>query len=184
MFKKGILLALLIGVISLANAGDNAREISEESVGFIGIEVGGALIQGDTTGTIFGEVNHKGKGVSFGVKLGAQNEQWKSSVIIDYFNSDDDDQMYERAMIQVDYFIAPTMFATSAFRPYIGINGGYLNYESTAINENGITYGGDIGFNVGVSDSVDLDLTYRYSIAGPHEFDNIHNVVVGINYLY
>ena len=34
------------------------------------------------------------------------------------------------------------------------------------------------------SDSVDLDLTYRYSIAGPHEFDNIHNVVVGINYLY
>jgi len=183
MFKRAVLLTLFVGVMSLVNAGDDTREISEESVGFIGVEVGGAWIQGETGG-FFGEANHKGSGASLGVKLGAQNEQWKSSVIIDYFNSDDDDQTYERAMVQVDYFIAPTTFATPTFRPYIGLNGGYLNYESTGVNESGMTYGGDIGFSVGVGDSVDLDLTYRYSIAGPEEFDNIHNVVVGINYLY
>jgi len=183
MFKRIMILVLLVGGISLLNAGDDVREISEESVGFIGVEAGGTWVQGDTGG-FFGELNHKGKGASIGVRLGAQNEQWRSMLDIDYFNSDDDDQNYERGMIQVDYFISPNTFNTTTFRPYIGLNGGFVNYESTGINETGFTYGGDTGFTVGLGKSIDLDVAYRYSIAGPEELDNMHNLVVGINYLY
>ncbi len=184
MLKRVVAVALVLGMGVYANAGDNARQISEESEVFIGAELGGVLIQGDTGDPVFGEKNHDGNGVSIGVRLGAQNALWRSMVVLDYFNSDDDDQNYERVMVQVDYYIMAESFNTAAFRPYIGINGGYANYESTNIDVSGFTYGGQIGFTAAVSNNIDLDIAYRHAFAGPDELDHIGNVVFGVNYLY
>ncbi len=185
MFKKVMVTALMLGVSSFANAGDNTRQISEESEVFIGVELGGTFVQGDTGDPVFGEPNHDGSGASFGLRLGAQNAQWRSMVVLDYFNSDDDDQTYERGMIQVDYYLMPSNFNTTSFRPYIGINGGYANYETTGIEDaNGFTYGGQVGFTAAVSDNIDFDVAYRHAFAGPDELDHIGNVVFGVNYLY
>ena len=185
MFKRIMMVALGLGIGTYAYAGDSTRQISEESEVFVGAEVGAVLIQGDTDGTLLGEKNHDGSGVSIGLRLGAQNAMWRSMVILDYFNSDSDDQTYERAGIQVDYYIMASSFNTTAFRPYIGINGGYANYESTGISDvNGFTYGGQVGFTAAVYDNIDFDVAYRHAFAGPDELDHIGNVVFGVNYLY
>ncbi len=180
MLKKVISVALVFGAITFLSAGDNTRSINETSEVFIGLEVGATFVQGDSVL----DLNHEGSGASIGFRLGAQNEQWRSMLIFDYFDSEDDDQNYERTMIQVDYYIMPSNFTTVAFRPYIGINGGYLNYESSIVDESGFTFGAQVGFTADVSNSVDLDIAYRYSVANPDELDNIGNLIVGINYLY
>ena len=185
MFKRLVTVALMLGVGTYIYAGDSTRQISEESEVFVGVELGAVLIQGDTDGTILGEKNHDGSGVSVGLRLGAQNAMWRSMVLFDYFNSDDDDQTYERAMVQVDYYIMAANFSTTAFRPYIGVNGGYVNYETTGKPDiNGFTYGGQVGFTAAVSDNIDFDVAYRHAFAGPDELDHIGNVVFGVNYLY
>jgi len=184
MVKKVLVAALMLGAGTLASAGDNTRQISEQSEAFVGVELGGTFVQGDTDGTVLGEANHDGSGASIGLRLGAQNAQWRSMIVLDYFDSDDDDQTYERAMVQVDYFLMASSFNTTAFRPYIGLNAGYLNYESTNIDESGFTYGGQVGFTAAVSQNIDFDVAFRYSVASPDELDHVGNVVFGINYLY
>jgi len=183
MMKKMLTTVFALGMITSLNAGDNTRSISEESEVFIGAELGGTMVQGDTGG-VLGELNHEGSGASIGIRFGAQNALWRSMVIFDYFNSDDDDQTYERGMVQVDYYIMASNFNTTTFRPYVGLNAGYMNYESTNIDESGFTYGGQLGFTAAVSNSFDFDVGYRYSMAGPDELDHIGNVVFGVNYLY
>ena len=180
MFRSVISAALMLGTTALLSAGGDMRSIGGESEVFIGAEGPLAMVQGSS----FWDVNHEGSGPAFGVRLGAQNENWRSMVVLDYFDSEDDDQNYERGTIQVDHFLFNNQFDTVAFRPYIGANVGYLNYESMTADESGMTYGGQVGFTAGVSNSVDLDVAFKYSIAAPEELDHIGNLVFGVNYLY
>jgi hypothetical protein len=60
MFKKVMVTALVLGVSSLANAGENTRQISESSEVFVGVELGATFLQGDTGDPVFGELNHEG----------------------------------------------------------------------------------------------------------------------------
>ena len=182
MYKKIAITVLALGTSALLNAGDAARSISDASEPFLGVEIGGTMVQGDTNGPL-GELNHDSSSASIGVRLGAQNAQWRSMLMIDYFDSGE--QNYERAMVLVDYFIMPSSFSTTAFRPYIGINGGYLNYEADdTVDASGMTYGAQAGFTAAISANVDFDLSYRYSVASPDEIDHIGNIAFGINYIY
>ena len=181
MFKKVMVVAIIAGLSTFVNAGGNTRSISETSEAFVGLEVGSTELQGDTS--FYGE-NHDGSAVSIGLRLGAQNNKWRSMVVLDYFDSEDDGQNYERAMLQVDYYVMAANFSTVAFRPYVGLNGGYANYEGDSIDENGFTYGGQVGFTADVSNAVDLDIAYRYSVTSFDELDHVGNFIVGINYLY
>ena len=182
MLKRVVTTLLVLGASSFLNAGDDIRQIGDTSEVFIGVELGATFVQGDT----LLELNHEGDGASVGLRLGAQNAQWRSMAVLDYFNSDDDDQTYTRGTVQVDYYIMASDFSTAEFRPYVGVNGGYMNYESSAvgIDENGVTYGGQIGFTSAISTNVDLDMAYRYSITNPSEMDHIGNLVFGVNFLY
>ncbi len=180
MFKKITIASAILAMASFAYAGADVFDTEDSSSPFIGLELGGTFVQGDTDA----EKSHKGKGFSVGLRLGAQNEQWRSMVMFDYYNNKTDKQKYERALIQVDYFIMPDTFAGTMFKPYVGVNGGYLNYESKGIDTSGITYGGQIGVQATVSDHIDVDLGYRYSIARPKELGNIGNIALGVHYVY
>jgi len=182
MLRKAITAVLVLGVSTFVSAGDNTRSISETSEVFIGAELGATMAQG-RTGGVFGVENYDDMGLSLGLRLGAQNALWRSMVVVDYF--DNDVQNYERAMIQVDYYVMSNRFNTTTFRPYIGLNGGYANYEATGVlDDSGFVYGGQIGFTASVSENIDLDVAYRHSIASPDDLDHIGNVVFGVNYLY
>jgi len=180
VLKNIFLTVAMLGAGTFLSAGENSRQVSDATEVFIGVELGAAMVQGDTPL----EINHDGSGASIGLRIGAQNTEWRTMAIVDLYDSDDDDQRYTRGFLQVDYYVMASRFATTAFRPYMGINGGYLKYESTGIDESGVSYGGQVGFTAAVSENIDFDVAFRYSITNPDEIDHIGNVVFGVNYLY
>ena len=65
----------------------------------------------------------------------------------------------------------------------IGANLGYMGYESTFIDESDFVYGGQAGIVLNVS-SVDIDLSYRYSLFNGETADTMGSIILGVNYLY
>jgi opacity protein-like surface antigen len=150
----------------------------------LGLEIGGAKIQADTGGLIDGELDHDGSDVEFGIRIGAQMDEWRTLLILDYFDSSDDDQNYEKGMITFDYMFMNTQESVDGFQPYIGLNVGYMNYESTNIDDDGLLYGGQIGFSYRVTEQFGIDLSYRYSLVDSDNVDHLEGIVLGLNYIY
>jgi opacity protein-like surface antigen len=69
-------------------------------------------------------------------------------------------------------------------RPFIGANVGFANYESTLVDATDFIYGGQAGVVVAVGESVDLDLSYRYSLSASNDVNSMGSIVFGLNYLY
>ncbi len=153
-----------------------ARDISE-SEKFLGLEVAQTELQADR----FGEPDYDGDAVEFGFRIGAQTDEWRTMFVFDYYDSSDDDQNVEKGYLMVDYFFLKD---ENKFRPFIGVNVGYMNYESTLVEESGFLYGAQAGFVVNVMETIDLDLSYRYLLSNADALDHMGSIVFGINYLY
>ena len=176
MVKK-IVVALLCTVLgSSLYAGDQSF-----NKGFLGLEVGYGFVDGDV-GSIFPQ-KQTGDAVEYGIRLGAQEEEWRTTFVFDYFKSDDDDQTVEKGFLMIDYFFIDSDIDT-VVRPFIGANVGYANYESTRIDESGFLYGGQVGIVMRAGDSIDIDLSYRYSLGEVDALNNVSSITLGINYLY
>lgn len=146
---------------------------------FIGLEVGAGQVQGDT---LFAP-NHDGDAVEYGVRLGSQTEEWRTTFLFDYFDSSDDDQSVEKGLLTIDYFIYNSGTEMSV-RPFIGLNVGYANYESTFFDDSGFLYGGQAGVVIGITPQIDLDLSYRYSLSEMDVMDHTSSFTFGFNYLF
>jgi len=157
-----------------------AKDISEGEK-FVGLEISANEVQGDVGG-ILGELDHKERGVEFGLRIGAQSDVWRSMLLLNYF--DEGDQNTEKLQLTVDYFFLNSTEEQNYFKPYLGVNAGYMNYESTGVDESGFLYGAQAGFVVEVMESIDIDFGYRYSLSTADKFDHTSGVVFGINYLY
>lgn len=175
MIKKMAIAGLCMALGSLTYASDNKT--------FLGLEIGSATVQADTGG-LFGEPDYKGTDIEYGFRIGAQNEEWRSMLVFDYYDNTDDDQNIEKGLIELDYFfMGRDPSVKSTFNPYFGVNLGYMNYESTGIDESGFLYGGQVGFTLEVADTIDLDVMYRYSLTDAAGTDHIESFVFGINYI-
>lgn len=153
-----------------------AREISE-SQKFIGVEVSITEVQGQ-------QPSDKSNDTSYGLRVGAQNEQWRTMFTLNYFDSGD--QNVEKLFLSVDYFFLKTdMYDSYALQPYLGVNLGYMNYESTMEDDaSGLLYGMQGGVVLDVTDTIGLDVGYRYSLSSADELDHTGDVVFGINYQF
>jgi hypothetical protein len=171
---------LFLSIILSSNI--SARDI-ENAERFVGLEVGASTIKADTGG-LFGEDNVEGSDVEYGVRIGAQNKDWRTILSLSQYDNKESDQNFEKGEIGFDYYLLTSQFQTTSFRPYLGVHGGYMNYESTQIDEDGFFYGGQAGFTLGVGDKIDVDLAYKYSLTDIEEVDNIGSLNIGINYLY
>lgn len=69
-------------------------------------------------------------------------------------------------------------------RPYIGVNIGYANYESSYVEDSGILYGAQAGIVLEVAEMINLDLGYRYSLSDADALDHIGSVVFGVHYIF
>ncbi len=155
-----------------------ARDDISQSKTFIGLELGYSEVQGDT----FYELGYTGDyDVEFGFRIGAEKDEWRTTFIFDYYDSGDNDQNVETFLMTLDYFVLNN---ESAFRPFIGLNVGYSNYESTFVENSDFVYGGQVGFVVDVAEMVNLDLSYRYSLSNSEIFDHKGSVFFGLNYLF
>jgi len=155
-----------------------ARDDISTSKTFVGFEVGYAEVQGDR----FGEQDFVGDyDIEFGIRIGAQRDQWRTTFIFDYYDSADNDQNIEKGYLTVDYFI---LEEESIIRPYIGLNVGYANYESTFIEDSGFLYGAQAGIVLNVAKKVNFDLGYRYSLSNADALDHIGSAILGVNYIF
>jgi opacity protein-like surface antigen len=180
MIKKAVTILLCMGLGSALYA-ENVTSGEK----FIGLEVGAAELQADTDGGFFGEPEHESTGAEFGLRVGAQNNEWRTTLIFDYYDNTDDDQNYEKGLVAIDYFLlASTESIDERFKPYLGVNVGYMNYESTNIDENGLLYGGQGGISFDVAENFEIDIGYRYSLCDAERTDHIGSAVFGINYIY
>ncbi|BAF72903.1 outer membrane beta-barrel protein [Sulfurovum sp. NBC37-1] len=150
----------------------------------IGVEIGSAQIEADTYGP-FGEESHRSAyNVEYGLRLGAQNDTWRTLLIVNYFDSTDDDQKYYRGLGTFDYLL----MQDSSFKPFIGVNIGYMNYKTSNPNgnndENSFIYGGQAGVLFRVADEIELDLSYRYSLSSSEYVNNTGSILFGLNYIF
>ena len=180
---------MVMSLLTVATAGTLYAAEMSVSERIIGIEGASSTVQADTSG-IFGEINHEGKDTEYGVRIGAQSENWRTLLVLNYFDSEDDAQNYEKGLIELDYYPFNTKSETVSIRPYLGLNLGFLNYESDAdgtaddIDESGFMYGGQVGITVDLGESIDLDVMFRYSLVEADKVDHVEGLVIGINYLY
>jgi opacity protein-like surface antigen len=178
MWKKLLVPVLVFGAVS-AMAGSSDFSASPSKV-FVGVQLGKAWVQG----THESDLNYKTDGLSYGIRLGAQNQEWRTMVTFDRFKNDE--ASYERGEIHADYLFHFDMDSMGVgIVPFIGLNGGYANYEAKGgINESGWTYGGEAGVIFDVSENIDVDVMYQYTIGAADAFDHVGNLKVGINYKY
>lgn len=170
-----------------------AKDEVSTSKPFIGLEVGYATVQGDVGGFFPGDIlrDYEGSDVEFGIRIGAQQEEWRSTLSFNYFDGNKDGvrQNYEKGLASIDYLFLKSN--KNNFQPFIGMNLGYINYESTEnIDMSGFIYGVQAGFVVSVTENIDMDLQYRYSLSSATQddrdasLDHIGSIVFGINYVY
>jgi len=170
-----------------------ARDDISESKPFIGLEIGYATVQGDVGGFFPGDIirDYEGSDIEFGIRIGAQKDEWRTTLSFNYFDGEEDGkkQNYEKGLASIDYFFLSSN--ESSLQPFIGVNVGYINYESTNdIDMSGFIYGAQAGVVLSVTDNIDLDLQYRYSLSNATQddhdasLDHIGSIVFGINYVY
>ncbi len=189
MLKSAAVVVLCLGLGSTLYGGG-----SDSNHPFIGVEIGYATVQGAVAnGPFLDDVNpdYKGSDIEYGIRIGAQTESWRTTLAFNFFDSNEVNakQNYEKGLASVDYF--PFYSKESSVEPYIGANVGYVNYESeNNIDMSGFIYGLQAGVVFKVTENVEADLMYRYSLSNATqddrnaELDHIGSIVFGINYVY
>jgi hypothetical protein len=174
MFYK-ILLTIIFTITLFSQ-----EEFSSER--FLGIEAGYGTVK---SRNVIG-VPRSEKGIEFGFRVGAQNDEWRTTISGHHFNKNG--QKYIRTMLQFDRFIWTSLYKTDniVFKPYLGGHIGWLKYVSTDDyrDDSGLIYGGQLGLAWNVLKEVDFDFGYRYSISSIDKVDDIGSVVFAVNYLY
>ena len=156
-----------------------AEQISE-SQQFIGVEVSITEVQGEAINNLDDRTS---EGTSFGIRLGAENEEWRTMFTFNYF--DNEERNVEKLFLSIDYFfLKQNIMDSYLIQPYFGVNIGYMNYESVGIDEDGMTYGGQGGLIVNLIEQIDLDLGYRYILSSANALDHTNEIVFGLNYKY
>jgi len=169
MIKKIALSLLCIGALS------SSVQADEGTTGFIGLDLGYSQIN-DTFGVDDNDLD-------FGIKLGAQDNDWRTTFSYIYFDSGDYDYSQSTVDLSVDYFI---LGSGNTVKPYIGGVIGYtwLDDDHSATDDSGMVYGGEAGIVIDITESIDLDLGYRYSWLDLDTIDDSHRGYIGINYKF
>lgn len=173
MLSKILLTSLL--VLTFSEAKD-----SFSSERLLGIEVGYANSEYQVN-----SIQKSNKDLELGFRLGAQNEDWRTTFVGNISRSGDD-QKYQKAMITFDRFVWQSLYEKDniVFKPYIGGHVGWIKHTANNLTDNGLLYGGEVGLVWNVLKEVDFDLGYRYSATDLDNLNSIDAITMGINYIY
>jgi opacity protein-like surface antigen len=185
MMKKGIV-AIIFGMIVGSSL---YAENYSEGKKFLGLEVGAAQIQGGVYLDILDPYSYdqfyEGSDVTYGLRFGAQNDKYRTMILFDYYDNTDEDQNLQMGLVTIDYYVMSQDAASFTIKPFIGINVGYMRYESTLVDDSDFVYGGQAGLVASISENIDIDLSYRYSLTWETEaMDHFGAAMLGLNYLY
>ena len=198
---------IAMGILAVALTGSLYADNYSVGQKFIGVELGSTNLDRDVLVNPDESGPTSDSGIEYGFRIGAQNEEWRTTVLYTYYN--DDDSGYEDTMhkgsLNLDYFIWSTDAGGMNIKPFIGGHVGYMSYEFfgdiretnnpenrrvITADESGVFYGGQAGVALAIGEAVELDLFYRYSFTDlkdmPEEIslDNTGSVVFGLNYFF
>ena len=191
------------GILAIALTGSLYAENYSVGEKFIGVELGSTKLDRDVQVNTNESGPTSDSGIEYGFRLGAQNDEWRTTLLYTYYN--DEDSGYEDTMhkgsLNLDYFIWSTDAGGMKIKPFIGGNVGYMSYklsaDATLADESGVFYGGQIGVALAVAEMLEIDLSYRYSFTNLEDMvaegidwhaetslDNTGSIVFGLNYFF
>ena len=88
--------------------------------------------------------------------------------------------------MEIDKILLDELFGTPKLRPYLGLSGGILKYKDDSLEDtDGFYYGGNSGFIIYLTDTIDLDLSYHYNIVQEIKtVDSIQGATFSLHYFY
>ena len=192
-----------------------ARDDISQSNLFVGLELDSTKTDAniDLVGSPFGLELSNDSVIEYGIRLGAEKEEWRTTLLYTYGNDDKDglEETMHKGSLLLDYFIWSSGSNEYNVKPYIGAHIGYMSYELidsnfmdsgldlTVADDSGFFYGGQVGIAMTISEAVQIDLSYRYSLTSLEEMDydslrspgalesnldNMGSIAFSINYFY
>lgn len=199
-----------------------AREDISTSKLFVGLELDSTKTDSSTeaylgnTPAYWPIDNTSSSVIEYGARLGAEKEDWRTTILYTYYNNEEQglEETMNKGSILLDYFIWSTGSAQYNVKPYIGAHVGYMSYEANVnsvagfnakiADDSGVFYGGQAGIAMTISEVVEFDLSYKYSLTTldgintpvngnieGNQFDNIvtsldnmGSIAFAINYFY
>jgi len=155
---------------------------TSQAQGFIGIDIGSTKLTASN--------GWEDKSVIYGMKAGAQTENWRTYVGFNYFNSElDQIEFY----VSADYIFTDE---TQLIRPFIGGSVGFANTDDDKYDiDSSLTWGGQGGvlLNLDPHFNIEVGIKYMYfnmdsTVAYPYEYYNVFKdkltLFVGANYKF
>ena len=139
---------------------------------FVGLGVSAQTINLDT---------HNNNENTILLRYGQQTLDWRASLAFEFKNSD-----YQSLSAEFDKILLDDLFGTAKLRPYLGLSLGILKYKNQILDDtDGFYYGGNGGFIIYLTDSIDLDLSYHYNIVQDIKaIDSMHGTTLSLHYFY
>ena len=202
MIKK-----ITTGILAVALTGSLYADNYSVGQKFIGVELGSTNLDRDVLVDSIESGPTSDSGIEYGFRIGAQNEEWRTTVLYTYYNDDDSvsEDTIHKGSLNLDYFIWSTDAGGMKIKPFIGGHVGYMSYEFfgdiyetnapenrrvITADESGFFYGGQAGVALAIGEVVELDLFYRYSFTDVKDMpekislDNTGSIVLGLNYFF
>jgi opacity protein-like surface antigen len=173
MINKLLLSSLLILTLSEAKDSFSSERLLGIEVGYVGLDAKNAI-----------GLDEDKHNVEFGFRIGAQNREWRTTIVGNMSNSDGHE--YQKALISFDKFVWQSLYEKDGivFKPYLSGHLGWIKHTADDLSEKGMLYGGGLGLAWNVLDEVDFDLGYRYSVTNLDNLESLDGVTMGINYIY
>jgi hypothetical protein len=112
---------------------------------------------------------------AFGIRYGRQTLDWRTVFTL---SGNGDLQTFA---LEVDKILVDALFGMPEIRPYLGASVGYLHYEE----DDGYYYGGNFGFLLYTTDTIDVDLAYHYyKVEKLEPMDTMQGANLSIHYFY
>ena len=143
-----------------------------EKFPFIGLGISAQTIDINTQ-------NNKENTIS--LRYGKQTLDWRTYFTYEFKNTN-----YQSLSVEIDKILLDELFGTPKLRPYIGLSGGILKYKDDSLEDtDGFYYGGNSGFIIYLTDTIDLDLSYHYNVVQEIKtLDSIQGATFSLHYFY
>ena len=163
MLKKTFILFAFLSTLLLAQQ-------KAEEFHFIGLTISTDSMEYESNANIANQDE-----TTFGFRYGRQTLDWRTVFTL---SGNGDVQNFG---LEVDKILVDALFGMPEIRPYLGATVGYLNYEES----DGYYYGGNFGFLLYATDTVDVDLSYHYYQVNKLEpLDTMQGASLSIHYFY
>jgi hypothetical protein len=115
-----------------------------------------------------------------GLRYGKQTLDWRTVFTL---SGNNDLQTFG---IEIDKILLDELFGTPKIRPYLGAAIGYLHYdENDSLESDGFYYGGNFGFLIYATATIDVDLSYHYyKVSGLDPLDTMEGASLSLHYFF